>query len=781
MDNKTFNFSVGLGEGRIPASQMKDMKFHYTPIPFDLNEVEDFTKEIGQVLQHEYGLNNVDMSIKYGFFEDWGKKAKNSGGSANKTAGKYISTEKRLDIYMDSLWGKTLNRYGATPTIDQFKEMISDTVAHELRHQWQFENKEGIASDLWKKQDEYVDSLANKYSSINQLTHKDYLNHPIEIDARNYGLKFRTTYKEKINDYRNMMNSTATKPNTNIEADSYTPTIGDNFIDNDTGERYVLNEIDKANPDLGINNDTYYYSSPNGERITRQKPITANDRYSLSTEDVLSPDDVRRIDNSFNDLRTYTDSLEEAKLRLSSLQNDFNNGADNLDEIYHTTKSVRSLEEKVSQARIQIDYDNNTFNSNGRYSYDINEKTRSYMDKADELLGPDYSETKYVINYDEVFKKNMPNEAVDDIVKTPETAKNNYNRNRRDGRNVRQQNQQRKKTKNKGRSGNKPGKNGPTKSIDQLNKEARQLKFANDAYEQQQKQAMLDRFNETKKLYEDTLSDWKTASGDFNARINNRNLKLPDELINNGSVSHSVYAETQNYLNKRNIDYEVDGSYYMNEEVFKYTKGKGVDGKDVLKIDGDVIDAPNAYASDLNKMIEDAKATMSPEDYAKFKNGFEPEKALVKTDTGRVKVNNKKILKNMDLPNFGTVDKIMSGINIISAVGDYKDSRRKGHGVVSSAARAGAQFALGEVLGPWYIGAMVAKEVPGLIVKGADTLYKENRRMNSAANFQTFGDAQFMDTQQLATMRQSGMEMAKMSQYNLQQTLMGNEATYLHR
>ena len=53
--------------------------------------------------------------------------------------------------------------------------------------------------------------------------------------------------------------------------------------------------------------------------------------------------------------------------------------------------------------------------------------------------------------------------------------------------------------------------------------------------------------------------------------------------------------------------------------------------------------------------------------------------------------------------------------------------------------------------------------------------------MNSAANFQVFGDAQFMDTQQLATMRQSGMEMAKMANYNLQQTLMGNEATYLHR
>ena len=45
----------------------------------------------------------------------------------------------------------------------------------------------------------------------------------------------------------------------------------------------------------------------------------------------------------------------------------------------------------------------------------------------------------------------------------------------------------------------------------------------------------------------------------------------------------------------------------------------------------------------------------------------------------------------------------------------------------------------------------------------------------------SFSGAQFADNQQLATMRQSGMEMAKMSQYNLQQTLMGNEANHLHR
>ena len=133
------------------------------------------------------------------------------------------------------------------------------------------------------------------------------------------------------------------------------------------------------------------------------------------------------------------------------------------------------------------------------------------------------------------------------------------------------------------------------------------------------------------------------------------------------------------------------------------------------------------------------------------------------------------------LGKLGTMDKVMSGVNLLGAVGDYKTARRKGHGVISSAVRAGAQFAIYEALGLWALPVTLLQHTPGAIIKGADMLYKENRRMNSAANNQIFGDAEFMDTQQLATMRQSGMEMAKMAQYNLQQTLMGNEATYLHR
>lgn len=129
----------------------------------------------------------------------------------------------------------------------------------------------------------------------------------------------------------------------------------------------------------------------------------------------------------------------------------------------------------------------------------------------------------------------------------------------------------------------------------------------------------------------------------------------------------------------------------------------------------------------------------------------------------------------------GTVDKIMTGVNILGAIGDYKSYRRQGDNVISAGVKTAAKFAIDEALGLWAIPIALVKNVPGAIIKGADMLYKENRKMNSAAGQQIFGDAQFLDTQQLATMRQSGMEMAKMSQYNLQQTLMGNEATYLHR
>lgn len=127
-------------------------------------------------------------------------------------------------------------------------------------------------------------------------------------------------------------------------------------------------------------------------------------------------------------------------------------------------------------------------------------------------------------------------------------------------------------------------------------------------------------------------------------------------------------------------------------------------------------------------------------------------------------------------------DKVNLVLSGITAIGQYKDSRKEGRSAISSAARAGADFAASQLMGaPLYMGLSLAKAAPKAIVSGGLALQNQVRQMNTASRFRVFGDANFQDNDKLATMRQSGMEMAKMANYNLEQTLMGNEARYMHR
>lgn len=152
-------------------------------------------------------------------------------------------------------------------------------------------------------------------------------------------------------------------------------------------------------------------------------------------------------------------------------------------------------------------------------------------------------------------------------------------------------------------------------------------------------------------------------------------------------------------------------------------------------------------------------------------------KFKVNTNSGHLPRTSNKAVKTI-----GTMSALNTVFNVAGAVSDYKNARREGKGVVGATLKAGAEFALGEMLGlKGQLALFAVRAIPSAAIAGADMLYKESRRMNSAANQGVFGNAQFQDTQQLATMRQSGMEMAKMANYNLQQTLMGNEATYFHR
>ena len=117
------------------------------------------------------------------------------------------------------------------------------------------------------------------------------------------------------------------------------------------------------------------------------------------------------------------------------------------------------------------------------------------------------------------------------------------------------------------------------------------------------------------------------------------------------------------------------------------------------------------------------------------------------------------------------------------AAGDKdKESKAEGKSTGSALIRAGGAAVAGEILGiPGTLFLTAAQTAPKAIIAGADALYKEHRRMNSSSNFVPLGGVNFQDSQELATMRQSGMELAKMSQYNLEQSLMGAEAKHLHR
>ena len=211
---------------------------------------------------------------------------------------------------------------------------------------------------------------------------------------------------------------------------------------------------------------------------------------------------------------------------------------------------------------------------------------------------------------------------------------------------------------------------------------------------------------------------------------------------------------------------------------------KLVKGSKVHKIGGDKIDKSTAPKYIVKKNGEDELIAhlkkkggieYSPSDYLLGKNN--KNSVIIK----KPKVNAEEI-KNFSAKNLLKKHGLNSAINFVATLNDFKESRREGDGVLKSVAKAGVNFAVGEALGFWGTTAFyAANNLPRLAVKTAENLNKMERQMNSVTRVQPFADAQFQDTQQLATMRQSGMEMAKMAQYNLQQTLMGNEATYMHK
>ena len=116
------------------------------------------------------------------------------------------------------------------------------------------------------------------------------------------------------------------------------------------------------------------------------------------------------------------------------------------------------------------------------------------------------------------------------------------------------------------------------------------------------------------------------------------------------------------------------------------------------------------------------------------------------------------------------------------ALSEYGDHRDQGDGVITSLAKTGANQALMLATGIWpYMGFELLRN-SGALVEAGESLAAERRAFYADEQYQApFRTNTFVDNEQLYTMRQAGIALAKQAKYKQIATMMGNEARYMHR
>lgn len=265
-------------------------------------------------------------------------------------------------------------------------------------------------------------------------------------------------------------------------------------------------------------------------------------------------------------------------------------------------------------------------------------------------------------------------------------------------------------------------------------------------------------------------------------------------------ITDPMYEKIQDILKGTDAKTFDEARTAINRHSRKVSKEDPSDILRFLKENEDIVFGPHIDFDTINKEVK--AGTFSPTNSettstTKNKNTGESnsskkrkQKAQVAqeaTEEAAEKATKKTVKEGIDELGPSNLKKIFNkrvfdiGLNAAFAISDYKDARDSGKGVVGSAVKAGALFAAGEILQGAMFPVMLASSIPKMAVGAIETTQKMTRQMNNMQRIQTFGESYFQDTQQLATMRQAGMELAKMSQYNLQQSIMGNEAQYMHK
>ena len=496
------------------------------------------------------------------------------------------------------------------------------------------------------------------------------------------------------------------------------------------------------------------------KEIEIEEMFKETDEMFGSPEEILSPDYEPRVDstiaNSNNDPATWTDDY---------IRNMSDGDPDIAQQMIDQRNQARSASSPEIPKYEGVDPD-----KPATWTDDyINDTAQSIEELDDMMSRRDIAQNKDIVN--QINQQRH----VEDVPLNREQRRKAAKENRKKG------NTQKQKTKKQEKRDKRNKKFNDRNKAMGRDPEETKNRERNKRQQQRAEEARLKK-ERGEKIYKDIVDEWNEKPileqmNMFNESEEAKNLRWKQRAENNLSELGNRKAEIesipeamrnpelQNELDEINNRINELGKFENNIDNGKINQGLDFEHHNMNQEASDYVD----WANDLDAK---SKAYEFDGSYTAQKEFADNSGKLIKT---------KRVTKGLDIGDVSKVGLVTAGLNILGAVGDYKDERRKGRGVVSSAVRAGVKFAAFEAMGLWSIPVMLVAQAPGAVIKGADMLYKENRRMNSAANNQVFGGAQFMDTQQLATMRQSGMEMAKMSQYNLQQTLMGNEATYLHR
>ena len=262
-------------------------------------------------------------------------------------------------------------------------------------------------------------------------------------------------------------------------------------------------------------------------------------------------------------------------------------------------------------------------------------------------------------------------------------------------------------------------------------------------------------------------------------------------------ITDPMYEKIQDILKGTDAKTFDEARTAINRHSRKVSKEDPSDILRFLKENEDIVFNPDIDFDAINKKAKastSSSANSETTSTTKNKNTGESnsskkrkQKAQEATEEAAEKATKEAVKEGIDELGPSNLKKIFNkrvfniGLNAAFAISDYKDARDSGKGVVGSAVKAGALFAAGEVLQGAMFPVMLASSIPKMAVGAIETTQKMTRQMNNMQRIQTFGESYFQDTQQLATMRQAGMELAKMSQYNLQQSIMGNEAQYMHK